>query len=107
MKIYIDSDFKCHVVDNDTMTAVETDFFNNKCDSFIEGYRYIPMGESWTREDGVTFHGEMITPWKDYFELDNIQREHECELLKQYENELAELDMALLEIQYQNLTEGL
>ena len=26
--IYIDSDFKCHLVDDGTMTAVETDFFD-------------------------------------------------------------------------------
>ena len=26
--IYIDADFKCHVSDDGTMTAVETDFFD-------------------------------------------------------------------------------
>jgi hypothetical protein len=85
MKIYIDSDFKCHTNNADvTFREVESDFFNSKCDSFIEGYRYIPMGESWIREDGVTFHGEMITPWKDYFELDEAQREHEIQLIAEY-----------------------
>jgi len=29
--IYIDSDFKCHVSNDDTMRAVETDFFDGKC----------------------------------------------------------------------------
>ena len=44
--IYIDSDFKCHITDDGTMRAVETDFFDQKCDAFIEGYRFVPAGES-------------------------------------------------------------
>lgn len=66
MKIYIDSDFKCHTSNDGTMREVETDFFNSKCTTFIEGFYYVPSGESWTRSDGVVFQGEMITPWKDY-----------------------------------------
>lgn len=82
--VYYDSDFKCHVSNDGTMTAFETDFFDGKCDFFIEGYRYVPKGESWTRSDGEVFHGEMISPWKDYSELDNTQREHERQLLAEY-----------------------
>ena len=89
--IYIDSDFKCHLADDGTMTAVETDFFDGKCDAFIEGYRFVPSGESWTREDGVVFNGEMISPWKDYNELDAAQREYEKELLAEYESLINEL----------------
>lgn len=81
--IYIDPDFKCHVTNDGTKTAVETDYFDGKCDAFIEGYRFVPAGESWEREDGVVFHGEMISPWKDYSELDAIQREYERQLLKE------------------------
>ena len=86
--IYIDSDFKCHVTDDGTMTAVETDYFDGKCDAYIEGYRFVPSGESWTRSDGVVFNGEMVTPWKDYDELDNAQREHERQLIATYEKAL-------------------
>lgn len=82
--IYIDAEFKCHVADDGTMTAVETDFFDGKCDAFIEGYRFVPEGESWTQEDGTVFHGEMITPWKDYAELENTQRAYERQLLNEY-----------------------
>lgn len=84
MVIYIDSEFKCHVTNDGTMTAVETDFFNGKCDTFIEGYRFVPSGETWTRSDGEVFFGEMITPWKDYNELDVAQREYERQLLAMY-----------------------
>lgn len=83
--IYIDSDFKCHVADDGTMTAVKTDFFGDKCDAFIEGYRFVPSGETWTRSDGAVFNGEMIAPWKPYDELDNAQREYERQLLAEYE----------------------
>lgn len=62
------------------MTAIESTFFDGKCEAAIEGYRFVPAGESWTREDGVVFTGEMITPWKPYSELDAAQREYEREL---------------------------
>lgn len=73
MTIYIDNDYKCHVTDDGAMRAVETDFFDSRCSEFIEGYRYIPTGETWTRADGQTFTGEMITPWRDYSGLAAIQ----------------------------------
>lgn len=89
MKIYIDSDFKCHTTNaSGTFREVETDFFNGKCADFIEGYRFVPSGESWTREDGEVFAGEMIAPWKDYNELDAAQREYEREKTAEYEESL-------------------
>ena len=70
MKIYIDFEYHCHVTNPDGIfQEVETDFFDDKCVDFIEGYRFVPFGESWTRSDGEIFEGEMITPWKDYSEL--------------------------------------
>lgn len=69
MIIYIDAEFKCHITNDGTMTAIETDFFDGKCKEYIEGYRYVTSGSVWVREDGVEFHGEMIAPWKDYEEL--------------------------------------
>lgn len=87
--IYIDSEYKCHITDDGTMTAVETDAFDGKCDTYIEGYRFVPSGESWTRSDGTVFHGVMISPWKDYAELDAAQREYERQLLADAENALA------------------
>ena len=82
--IYLDSDFKCHTTNDGTLPTVETDFFDGKCDAYIEGYRFVPEGESWTREDGAVFHGEMAAPWKPWQELDKAQREYERDLLAQY-----------------------
>ena len=82
MRIYIDSDFKCHVTNPDGVyTAVETDVFDGKCDAYIEGYRFIPAGENWTRSDGEVFTGEMAAAWKDWRELDKAQRDYEREQL--------------------------
>lgn len=82
MKIYIDLDFKCHASNDGTMREVQTDFFDGKCREFIEGYRFVPAGESWTREDGEVFHGEMVSPWKNYEDLDAAQREYEREYVE-------------------------
>lgn len=93
--IYIDADFKCHVANDGTMAAVETDFFDGCCDAYIEGYRYIPDGENWTRSDGEVFHGEMVSPWKPYAELDNAQREYEKALIVDMQNALNNLGVTL------------
>ncbi len=89
MTIYIDSDFKCHVTDDGRMRAVETDFFTGRCSEFIEGYRYVPAGETWTRPDGQTFTGEMVTPWRDYAILAELQALYEEEQDKQADMQAA------------------
>lgn len=83
MKIYIDSDFLCHVENDGTRREIETDAFDGKCKTYIEGYRFIPSGETWTRSDGVQFTGEMIAPAVDYEGLAKAQA--------QYEEDLAEM----------------
>lgn len=77
-KIYIDSDYRCHTSNRDgTFREVETNFFDGKCDAFIEGYRYVPEGENWTRNDGTMFTGEMIAPAVEYEPLRIAQVQHE------------------------------
>ena len=88
-EVFIDEEFKCHVTNDGSMRAVETTFFDGKCDAFVEGYILIPAGETRTRSDGVVFRGEMIAPWKDYFELDAVQREYERQQMADMENALA------------------
>lgn len=95
MTIYIDNDYKCHVTDDGTMTAVETDTFDGMCTEYIEGYRFVPAGQTWIRDDGVTFAGEMLAPWRDWAELDAVQREYEREQIAQYETALTEIESAL------------
>lgn len=97
--IYIDSEFKCHISNDGTMTAMETDFFDSKCDAYIEGYRFVPGGKTWVREDGVEFSGEMIAPWKPWQELDAAQREYEREQYAAVAAQNAEYEAALSEIE--------
>lgn len=97
--IYIDSDFKCHTSTADGLTQIETDAFDGKCDTYVEGYRFIPAGQTWTRADGTVFTGEMIAPWKPWAELDAAQREYEREQYQTVVAQNAEYEAALSEIE--------
>lgn len=90
MKIYIDTDFKCHTKPGDGLREFETKFFSNVPDAYIEGYRYVPAGETWVRKEPIynmdhevvgesetEFIGEMTAPWKPWDELDKILLEYE------------------------------
>ena len=92
MKIYIDSDYKCHASNDGTMREFDVPFFDGKCDEFVEGYRYVPSGERWVKPNGEFFRGEMISPWKPYNELEKAQMQYE---LAQYEAALTAIEMAL------------
>ena len=93
MTIYIDNDFMCHASNDGTMRGFDVPFFDDKCPAFIEGYRYVPEGETWTRSDGVEFIGEMIAPFVDSRILEAYQRQCEAML-----PELEDADAALAEL---------
>ena len=95
MTIYIDSDYKCYVFDAEGRRAVETDSFDGKCTEWIESYRFVPEGDTWTREDGEVFKGEMVTPWKDLSEAYTAQTAYLERQNKQYEAALTEIEAAL------------
>ena len=101
MTIYIDSDFKCYISDDGTRRAFDVPFFDGKCTEFIEGYRYVPSGETWTRKDGQTFKGEMIAPCRDYSQISEIQTAVDRALaqaqqtIDEYEAALSEIEAAL------------
>ena len=95
MTIYIDSDYKCYVSDAEGRRAVETDFFDGKCDEWTESYRFVPEGETWTRGDGEVFKGEMVTPWKDLSEAYTAQIAYLERQNAQYEAALSEIEVAL------------
>ena len=101
MTIYIDSDYKCSLSDDGTMREFDSPFFDGKCTEFIEGYRYVPSGEMWTRKDGQTFKGEMIAPCRDYSQIAEIQsavdraQEQARQTINEYEQALTEIETAL------------
>ena len=69
MKIYIDKEFKCHSVNDGTMREVEHNFFDGKCQTFIEGYCY---------DDSKGY--VQIYSWKPYNELAAAQAQYEADL---------------------------
>lgn len=96
MTIYLDKEFCCHMSETASTTqSIETDYFDGKCPAYIEGYRYVPSGSTWTRSDGVEFRGEMVSPWKPWQELDAAQRDYEREQIAEYESALTEIEEAL------------
>lgn len=101
MTIYIDNDYKCHLSDDGTRRAFELPFFDSKCAEFIEGYRYVPSGETWTRADGQVFAGEMISPYRDYSQISEIQsavdraQAQAQQTINEYEQALTEIENAL------------
>lgn len=94
MTIYIDSDYKCYVSASDGRRAIETNDFNGKCPEWIESYRFVPEGETWTREDGEVFTN-MAAPWKDLSEAYVAQAAYATSQNAQYEATLTEIEAAL------------
>lgn len=94
MTIYIDNDYKCHVSEAEGRRAVETDFFDGKCAEWIESFRFVPAGETWTREDGEVFTN-MVSPWKDLSEAYAAQTAYVTAQNAQYEAALTAIETAL------------
>ena len=78
--IYLDSEFVCHISPGIGSTPYETDLFEGKCDTYIEGYRVIPAGQTWVRSDGVRFVGLSVSPAVKYETLVPWQKQYEEDL---------------------------
>ena len=92
---YIDTDYKCHITNDGSMTPIETDFFDGKCVAFIEGYRFIPSGGTWTRLDGAIFTKGAAIPFVDYDILQEHQALYEEQQLEDMRNALNELGVSI------------
>ena len=90
MQLYIDEDYRLHTQPGPGLAAVELPEMDGKCRAYIEGYRYVPAGQSWTREDGEVFAGAMLSPARDHDTLAELQAVAEDEQAK------AAADMAAL-----------
>ena len=79
MTYYLDGDYRLHVASAEGLTpwADAEGMFTGKCATYIEGYRVVPAGQRWTRPDGATFTGEMVTPAVSVGLLQAAQREYE------------------------------
>lgn len=95
MIIYIDSDYKCYVSAAEGRRTIETDAFNGKCPEWIESYRLVPAGETWVKENGEMFRGEMMVPWKDLGEAYAAQAAYLEHLLAASQAQAADMQAAL------------
>lgn len=94
MTIYIDNDYKCYVSAADGRRAIEADTFNGKCPEWIESFRLIPAGETWTREDGEAFT-DMEAPWKDLSEAYTAQAAYLEQRLAASQSQAEDMQAAL------------
>lgn len=92
--IYIDNRNHCHRIDDGTMIAVETEFFNGKCDAFVEGYCY-DISKGYAR----------VYPWKDYSLLETAQSLYEETLVDKERITALEEDNKILKEDNAMLTE--
>lgn len=72
--IYLDSNFMCHLTDDGTMIAVQTEALDHLCNNAIELIRFVPEGLTWTRPDERAIHGEFIQA-TDSSRIDAYQRQ--------------------------------
>lgn len=82
--IYIDEQYHCHVTDDGTMTAIDTEEFDDKCDEFVEGYCIDPERKA-------------VWPWKSYWDLLLAQMRYEQQMLDIYKVEKDELNASYQE----------
>ena len=94
MTIYIDNDYKCHISAAEGRKAIETDAFDGKCEEWIESFRFVPAGETWTREDGEVFTN-MVSPWKDLSEAYAAQTAYVEQQLSTAQAQAADMQAAL------------
>lgn len=80
MRIYIDSDYMCHATEAAGLRPFDVPFFDGKCPAFIESFRFVPAGESWTRKDGKVFPGEMASAAYDFDVVEKAQRQYEADM---------------------------
>ena len=88
MIVYIDNNYNCYASNDGTRREFETTFFEGKCPKYIEGFKYVPRGETYIDEEGRAFDGEMCIINANHLELQIAQLEYD----------LADADAALNEL---------
>lgn len=77
MTIYIDRNNRCHLDPAPDRTQIKTDFFEGKCQEFVEGYCFRPDGGKIALPDGTELDSGAIYPWKPYEQLAQYQAIYE------------------------------
>ena len=96
MIFFIDKENKCHVTDDGTMRECEDARFDNKCKEYIEGFYYIPAGET-AVINGVEYTGRVLCAFKPFTELAYAQTLYDLEQLRGVQ---ADTDEMLVDHEY-------
>lgn len=77
--LYLDAMHQAHITAGDgLMPWNDADgLFNGKCNAYVEGFRIVPEGATWTRADGTVFRGLMIAPAVPFEQLQEAQAAYE------------------------------
>lgn len=96
--LYLDENYRAHTQQDDGETRMPWNdaagVFAGKSADYIGGYRVVPEGATWTREDGTAFPGLMIAPAVNPSVLLAAQAEAD-------KAAIAELDAAVVDLTYQ------
>lgn len=96
MTVYINpNNFQCFCNYQEGFIELDTELFEGKCAEYIEGYRLIPFGYNWRRKDGKIFKGQVMMPWRDIRELNEIQSVYERNKIDEYSMALETLGVVL------------
>ncbi len=76
---YLDKDYRLHVQPGEGLEpwVDENGCFDGKSVTYIEGFRVIPAGRTWSAPDGTLYTGQMIAAAVDYATLKKAQDELE------------------------------
>lgn len=75
--VYLDSDYRVHLTQTGNLMPYITNVFDGKCDTYVEGYRIVPEGAVWTRDDGIEFVGPMVAAAASFGETFSVQKQYE------------------------------
>ena len=98
--LYLDGNYIAHAEQDTEGLRIPWEdscgFFTAKCPAFIEGYRVVPEGKTWIREDGAVFTGLMIAPVVNPTILQTLQAVVD-------DTTITQLDTDVVELTYQNV----
>lgn len=82
MKVYVDLEYSCFAQKSEGLREVESDFFDGKCNTLIECFKFVPAGESYTDEHGLLHSGAIWNYKPITSSIERIQAAYEHEQLE-------------------------
>ena len=80
MKVYLDSNYVCHLTNDGTMREIESEYLDGLAPTVIEKTRFIPENETWVRPDGVSVFGLVKETIESIDGIENTQEQYRADL---------------------------